>query len=265
MPSPSSRTPDASPSRRRRPSSVAAAAALLSVALLVLASSATAFSLGSICGAAPRASFAISSAARAAPPASFRRRRRAAGALLLASAAPADPSGDASGDEASTSASVLVPLAALRSTLRAATGFSLTATRTALRAAAGISLSGALSSTLRRLLEILTPGLRYFVQPLLILYYVPLLTIRYWMVGPSDRYVDEGRKLHERAVEGWRNAVRASERAHEGGYWPVHVNEDGTIVGVRPPDPREWTDVADGIKRSVAEEAAKAESAGIER
>ena len=55
------------------------------------------------------------------------------------------------------------------------------------------------------------------------MYYVPLLLVRYW-VGPSQKYIEESRKGHEKLVEGWRRAVDAAEKANAGGYWPVHVN-----------------------------------------
>ena len=115
-------------------------------------------------------------------------------------------------------------LTALRSTLRAATGFSLTACRATLRAATGISLSETISGTMRRILGILTPGMRYFLQPFLIMYYAPLLMVRYWVVGPSQQYVVDSRKGHEKMVDGWRKAVEAAEKANAGGYWPVHLN-----------------------------------------
>ena len=51
-----------------------------------------------------------------------------------------------------------------------------------------------------------------------------MLMIRYWMVGPSQEYVEESRKGHEKVVEGWRKAVEVAEKANKDGYWPVHVN-----------------------------------------
>lgn len=51
-----------------------------------------------------------------------------------------------------------------------------------------------------------------------------MMMIRYYVVGPSRRYVDESRRGHERVVEGWRRAVEAAEKAQDGGYWPVHLN-----------------------------------------
>ena len=121
-------------------------------------------------------------------------------------------------------------LTTLRATLRSATGFSLTALRGALRTATGISLSGVISDSVRRALDVLSPSLRYFLQPLLIAYYVPLLTVRYWLVGPNRAYVEEGRAGHERIVESWRKAVEAAERANAGGYWPVHLNGKSSSI-----------------------------------
>ena len=100
--------------------------------------------------------------------------------------------------------------ASTRSKLRQLTGFSLTAIRSTLRAATGISLSQSISGILRRLLSILSPSLRYFLQPFLIMYYTPLMIIRYWVVGPSDQYVEDSRKSHEKVVDGWRRAVEAA-------------------------------------------------------
>ena len=97
-----------------------------------------------------------------------------------------------------------------RTKLRQLTGFSLTAIRSTLRAATGISLSQSISGILRRLLSILSPSLRYFLQPFLIMYYTPLMVIRYWVVGPSDEYVEDSRKSHEKVVDGWRRAVEAA-------------------------------------------------------
>mmetsp|Transcript_31589 Transcript_31589/g.62930 ORF Transcript_31589/g.62930 Transcript_31589/m.62930 type:complete len:266 (+) Transcript_31589:96-893(+) len=150
-------------------------------------------------------------------------------------------------------------LTALRSTLRAATGFSLTAFRTTIRAATGISLSQSISSILKTILSILPGGVRYFLQPLLILYYAPLLMLRYW-VGPNRKYAEESRKGHEKLVDGWRKAVEAAENAQSGGYWPVHLNDDGTITASLPPDPNNKLDIADGIEKSVAASASSSPS-----
>jgi len=56
---------------------------------------------------------------------------------------------------------------------------------------------------------------------------------------------------HERVVEGWRKAVEAAELAQQGGYWPVHLNDDGTITASLPPDADQILDITDGIEKSV--------------
>jgi len=61
-----------------------------------------------------------------------------------------------------------------RSKLRQLTGFSLTAFRATIRGITGISLSGILSNTIKSILDIFRPGMRWVIQPLLILYYVPI-------------------------------------------------------------------------------------------
>lgn len=75
-------------------------------------------------------------------------------------------------------------------------------------------------------------------------------------MGPNRAYVEEGRAGHERIVESWRKAVEAAEKANAGGYWPVHLNDDGTITTSLPPDVDDddvvVVDLADGIERSVA-------------
>ena len=96
------------------------------------------------------------------------------------------------------------------------------------------------------------------MQPFLIMYYAPLIFVRYWLLGPSQKYVEESRKGHEKLVEGWRKSVNAAEKADANGYWPVHVNDDGTIttsLQTLPPDPNDLldlTDLTDGIEKSVA-------------
>lgn len=111
-----------------------------------------------------------------------------------------------------------------RSKLRQLTGFSLTAFRATIRGITGISLSGVLSNTIKSILDIFRPGMRWVIQPLLILYYVPILFVRYYFIGPSEQYVNDSRRGHEKLVDGWRKAVEIAERAHADGYWPVHLN-----------------------------------------
>lgn len=177
-----------------------------------------------------------------------------------------------------------------RSKLRQITGFSLTAFRATVRGITGISLSAVISNTIRTILGVLRPGFRWILQPLLIAYYVPILVVKYYLIGPSQKYVEDSRKGHEKLVDGWRKAVAAAEKAHADGYWPVHLNgefilcfmcdvedlvlftrgkfcfkclsytlsithstDDGNIVAQLPPDPADVFDVTDGIEKSVAE------------
>jgi hypothetical protein len=118
----------------------------------------------------------------------------------------------------------------LRSRLRKATGFSLTALRKTMRAATGISLTAIYASalaatsafvrkTMALILSPLPPWFRYFLQPFLILYYVPIFIIRN-LAGPTGK---RARETHEIFVDGFKAAVDAAEQK-AGGYWPVHVN-----------------------------------------
>ncbi len=117
-----------------------------------------------------------------------------------------------------------------RSKLRQITGFSLTAFRATIRGITGISLSQVISNTIRTILGVLRPGFRWILQPLLIVYYVPILVVRYYLIGPSQQYVEDSRKGHEKLVDGWRKAVEAAEKAHADGYWPVHLNGELLIL-----------------------------------
>jgi len=153
----------------------------------------------------------------------------------------------------SSSGSVENDAHSTRSKLRQITGFSLTAFRATIRGVTGISLSQVISNTIRRILGVLRPGFRWILQPLLIVYYVPIMVVRYYLIGPSQQYVEDSRKGHEKLVDGWRKAVEAAEKAHADGYWPVHLNDDGSIVAQLPPDPADVFDVTDGIEKSVAE------------
>jgi hypothetical protein len=123
----------------------------------------------------------------------------------------------------------------LRASLRKATGFSLTALRATCRAATGISFSAVYLATLaaagnwirqttKFVLSIFPPWARYFVQPFLILYYVPIFVLRN-VTGPTRQ---QARKTHEAVLDSWKDAIqRADEKVS---YWPLHVNEDGNIV-----------------------------------
>jgi len=137
-------------------------------------------------------------------------------------------------------------LTALRSTMRAATGFSLTALRTTVRAATGISITG----TMRAILSVFPTWFRYFLQPFLIMYYVPLLLLR-GLVGPTKTYKSEAKAAHEQLVANWSDAIKAAEAAQKGGYWPVHVDEDGSFRAAMPPDPDTVLDITDAVAESV--------------
>eukprot|EP00518_Triparma_eleuthera_P012805 CAMPEP_0182487502 /NCGR_PEP_ID=MMETSP1319-20130603/47790_1 /TAXON_ID=172717 /ORGANISM="Bolidomonas pacifica, Strain RCC208" /LENGTH=331 /DNA_ID=CAMNT_0024689625 /DNA_START=641 /DNA_END=1633 /DNA_ORIENTATION=- len=69
-------------------------------------------------------------------------------------------------------------LSPLRPAIRAATGFSLTALRTALRTFTGISLSKGLMIVFRPFYRMWPLTVRAFLQPLLVMYYWPLIMIR---------------------------------------------------------------------------------------
>jgi hypothetical protein len=66
--------------------------------------------------------------------------------------------------------------------------------------------------------------LRYFLQPLLVLYYAPLFVVRNW-AGSSTRR--QARLAHEQLVNEWKRAVDKAD--HTLAYWPVHLDKDGYI------------------------------------
>jgi len=110
-------------------------------------------------------------------------------------------------------------LTTFRTTMRLATGFSLTSTRAAMRALTGVSVTG----TMKAILRFFPASFRYFLQPLLILYYVPLLTIQ-GLVGRTKTSKSDAKAAHDRVVQDWKDAVRVAEEVNQGGYWPVHVD-----------------------------------------
>ena len=122
----------------------------------------------------------------------------------------------------------------LRSQLRTITGFSLTAVRATMRAATGISLTALYLSALaisglwirqamRIILDIFPTWARYFVQPLLVMYYVPLFLLRN-MTAPKQR---EQKQAHDTLVDSWKQAVAVAE--HSTSYWPIHLGDNGDI------------------------------------
>jgi hypothetical protein len=102
----------------------------------------------------------------------------------------------------------------IRSRLRQITGFSLTAFRATMRAATGISMTAVYASTvaftgqwirqsMKVVLSIFPAWARYFVQPVLILYYLPLFTLRN-LTGPNRR---RGFEKPHALVDGWNQAI----------------------------------------------------------
>lgn len=118
-------------------------------------------------------------------------------------------------------------LTAIRRSLRTTTGLSLTATRTALRGLTGVSVT----ASMKKLFGVLPPGLRYFVQPFFIMYYTPLMIIKY-VIGSTKTSKDEAYAAHELIIEGWKDAIRATEEVQDS--WPLHVTDDGQIESLTP-------------------------------
>jgi len=64
--------------------------------------------------------------------------------------------------------------------------------------------------------------LRYFAQPFLVLYYVPLFVIR--SLTPSSKQRNDQAR-HEAFVRSWKEAVEMADE--KSSYWPLHVTQDG--------------------------------------
>lgn len=136
---------------------------------------------------------------------------------------------------------------AFRLTMKAATGFSLTATRATLRGLTGISIT----ATMKVITGVFPLWARAFFQPFLILYYTPLIVLRS-LIGSTKNSKAEAKAAHEYLIDGWRQAIIASEEAQNGGYWPVHVDENGQINVSLPPEPiGDSADLTEGIAQSV--------------
>lgn len=149
----------------------------------------------------------------------------------------------------------------IRTSLRKATGFSLTALRTTFRTATGISFTAIYLTTLaatgnwirqttKFVLSIFPPWARYFVQPFLILYYVPIFILRN-LTGPTRR---RARKTHEAVLDSWKDAVQKAD--DKVAYWPIHVDEEGNFES----DMGEL-DMRDGVMESL--EVAKDEESSL--
>ena len=110
-----------------------------------------------------------------------------------------------------------VSLTAVRATARTATGISLTALY-----ASTVAVSGAwMRQTMKVILGIFPAWLRYFVQPFLVIYYVPLFLLR--IVSSPNREVQKTK--HEAFVECWKQAVEVADEKST--YWPLHVGREG--------------------------------------
>lgn len=122
----------------------------------------------------------------------------------------------------------------LRSHLRTMTGFSFTALRATWRAATGISLtavsgacwaatSGAVRSSMAATLQIFPAWARYFLQPFLILYYVPLFMVR----TLTDRTT---MNAQQRKHEEWIQNFTSNKK-------DIMMENDGTIEAVEADKP----------------------------
>ncbi|KAG7363495.1 hypothetical protein IV203_026856 [Nitzschia inconspicua] len=136
----------------------------------------------------------------------------------------------------------------LRDRLRKVTGFSLTVFRATIRGITGLSLTAIYASTVAAtgqwirsvssfFLSIFPSWFRYFLQPILVLYYAPLFMLRN-LTGPTRQ---RARKKHATVLESWKEAVEFAEKTEQDGYWPVVVSEDGYFEMVVPPNPDDTT------------------------
>jgi hypothetical protein len=122
----------------------------------------------------------------------------------------------------------------LRVRVRKLTGVSLTAFRATMRTATGISLTVIYVSTkvatgnkirtiMKTILAPLPTSLRYFLQPLLVLYYAPLFILRS-LTGPTRK---NAQTVHEEFLKSRRRAVETADK--RSAYWPLHLDKDGYI------------------------------------
>ena len=116
-----------------------------------------------------------------------------------------------------------VSFSAIRATLRGTTGISLTAIRTFLRALTGVSIS----RTVKSLVGLLPPWFRYFLQPFLVFYYVPLLILK-GLVGSTSTSKQEAMASHLQLVEYYKEAVKLANRKDSD--FPIHMEEDSTFT-----------------------------------
>lgn len=120
------------------------------------------------------------------------------------------------------------PEDSIRQRLRAITGFSLTALRKTIRTATGISATAIYATSLaatgvwirqamKVLLDVFPTWFRYFLQPFLVLYYVPLFILRN-VAGPTRSIA---KRKHEVIMQSWKEAVEAADKSRAD--WPLHV------------------------------------------
>jgi hypothetical protein len=134
------------------------------------------------------------------------------------------------------------PFLPIRHLFRTVTGYSFTAFRTTLRTMTGISISTIYMTTMamtnRYIRQILTSviscipsSLRYFLQPILILYYVPLFLLQRLceQYGTGSHQKQQQLKQqqlkqqqHDDALlHSWKQAVMIADETLS--YWPIHV------------------------------------------
>lgn len=156
-------------------------------------------------------------------------------------------------------------LHSLRHSLRTWTGFSLTAIRAALRTATGLSFTVLYAATLaatgawiRRITAVLVgvfpTWFRYFLQPFLVLYYVPLFVVRSW-TGPSSA---TARRKHEAIVAQMKHDVEVADRATTGG---LHVHVHGGILETDSSDVDLNEAIVEAVQISLDEQATAVASA----
>ena len=105
---------------------------------------------------------------------------------------------------------------AVGATLRAATVIPLTA----IYATALTATSIMVRTTMTFVLSLLPPSMRFFLQPLLILYYVPLFVLRS-LTGPTRKQEQQTNLLY---LQDWQDVVEPSQT--EDDYWPTNSIEE---------------------------------------
>lgn len=160
----------------------------------------------------------------------------------------------AAGDDPDIPHKKLGPIVALRATMRKATGLSLTA----MYAGCYGFTSGIVRNNMKRVLRVFPtwvshylvrneeeegplgcmicscvahiflpshppnqPQFRYFLQPFLILYYVPLYMLRTW-TSPKKRR--ERSDLYDDIMLDFKRGVQAADKALDDGYWPIQMS-----------------------------------------